>query len=288
MDVDQLFEIELLDYSCDYEHFFSLKNNKYKIPMLLQKYGKPFLLKPDNFNHECVVLIHGLLSSPMEMRSLANKLVKKGFLVIGVRLKGHGTSPWDLLGRSWQDWQQSIERSIAIAQNYSNKIHLVGFSTGSLLALNLTADQPDSFCSTTACSPPIYLKDPLVKFVKFINGLNFILNKISANMGFLFKQNSPEHPHINYSYIPIAATYELLKLTANTRKKLNNIDSPVLLLQADNDPVVAPVSLTTLLKKISGKNVFYQWVSSSRHGILFENTANCQEQIINFICSHSK
>ena len=107
-------------------------------------------------------------------------------------------------------------------------------------------------------------------------------------MGFLFKQHSPEHPHINYSYIPIAATYELLKLTANTRKKLNNIDSPVLLLQADNDPVVAPVSLTTLLEKINGKNLFYQWVSSSRHGILFENTANCQEQIINFICSHSK
>ena len=47
---------------------------------------------------------HGLLASPAELRSFGEALRDEGFPVIGVRLAGHGTSPWDLRDRSWQDW----------------------------------------------------------------------------------------------------------------------------------------------------------------------------------------
>jgi len=47
-----------------------------------------------------VVLVHGLLASPAEMRPIGERLHAAGFHVIGVRVKGHGTSPWDLRDRS--------------------------------------------------------------------------------------------------------------------------------------------------------------------------------------------
>ena len=85
--------------------------------------GEPYLLEPRETRHKRthhkrtretdearglgIVLVHGFLASPAELRELGEKLAARGHAVIGVRLAGHGTSPWDLRDRSWQDWLES-------------------------------------------------------------------------------------------------------------------------------------------------------------------------------------
>ena len=60
--------------------------------------ANPFFLDPpDNKDNGIgVLLIHGLLASPAELRDYGDYLVNQGYTVMGVRLKGHGSSPYAL------------------------------------------------------------------------------------------------------------------------------------------------------------------------------------------------
>ncbi|MEO1896819.1 MAG: alpha/beta fold hydrolase [Cycloclasticus sp.] len=285
-----LFEDEILEYHWDLSQFRESKhqeiNQKQRIS---EQSALPYLLKPKHHKGECVIIIHGLLSSPAELRELAEKFYNLGYIVIGSRLKGHGTSPWDLHERTWQDWQQSVRQSIKIARCYSHSIHLIGFSSGSLLALMAAANRNLRISSITACSTPVILKDPMVQLVKIADFTNKIVKKISVSEGIMpFQDNTPEHPHINYHHTPIAAINQLLMLIKKTTVRLKKLRCPVLLIQGDNDPVVNPSSMAELSKHIPQEQLTQHWVSSNRHGILHENTDNCQQKVIDFICKQSK
>ncbi|MCC6202502.1 MAG: alpha/beta fold hydrolase, partial [Gammaproteobacteria bacterium] len=101
--------------------------------------AEPFLLLPERPRRLGVVLVHGFLASPAEVREFGQRLYGLGYNVVGVRLRGHGTSPWDLRTREWQDWLASVRRGLEILEAFNDDICLVGFSTGGALALYLAA-----------------------------------------------------------------------------------------------------------------------------------------------------
>lgn len=286
---NNLFDDELRELKWDLEQ---VKTNRlptnHRSTEAQQYSSQPFRLIPDNSNGECVVLIHGLLSTPEEMIGLGEKLLAEGYIVIGSRLKGHGTTPWDLSQRNWKDWRQSVRQSIKIAHCYSKKVHLVGFSTGSLLALMMAANRNLNIASVVACSTPMVFKDPYIHLLKIVHVLNTISQKIGWSKGIMpFKENIPEHPQINYQQIPVAAVHQLFLLISKTKARLKKLDCPVLLLQGDNDPVVDASSIDVLLKHIRQPLRSQQWISSDKHGILYENTDNCQQRITGFIKKQS-
>ena len=287
---DLLIEDELLEYHWDIEQFKGEKHQTLnQQQMLSEDSALPYVLKPAHHNGECIIFIHGLLSTPAELRELAEKFANEGFIAIGCRLKGHGTSPWDLHERTWQDWRQSVQQSIKIAHCYSQNVHLVGFSGGGLLALLTAADRHINIASVVACLTPIFFKDPSFKRLKITDTANKIIKKFSGSEGLLvFKKNIPEHPHINYQHIPVSAVHQLIMLIDQTTCRLNNINCPVLLIQGDNDPVVDSSSFAHIARKIPKERLSYQWVSSDRHGILFENTGMSQQKIIRFITKQAK
>ncbi|PCI22746.1 MAG: acyltransferase [Piscirickettsiaceae bacterium] len=286
---EMLFDDELIEHQIDIKRYQQEQYRKINDAQPATKFAEPFILRADKNNGQCVVLIHGLLSSPAELRSLAEKLYNQGYIVLATRLKGHGTSPWDLNECSWQDWQQSIKQTIKIAQCYSKKIHLVGFSSGGLLALHLSANKNFHFASVSSCSTPIEFKDPLIKFIKIADTTNKAIKSITGGEGLMtFKDNTPEHPNINYKHIPISAVNQLLQLVKKTKSRLKRINCPVYLIQADNDPVVDSSSMALLLGSINTAVRQYDWICSNRHGILHENTGNCQQKIIDFIDSQNQ
>ena len=63
--------------------------------------GMPFLIKGRS-KKLGIVLSHGYLAAPLEVRELAEYLGRMGFWVYVPRLKGHGTSPEDLAMRTFE------------------------------------------------------------------------------------------------------------------------------------------------------------------------------------------
>ena len=68
-----------------------------------------------------VVLVHGFLASPAELKAFGERLAALGHPVIGVRLSGHGTSPWDLRDRNWQSWLDSVWRGYRIMSHIAQR-----------------------------------------------------------------------------------------------------------------------------------------------------------------------
>jgi len=247
--------------------------------------GDWFFYKPASaVRNLCVVLVHGFLASPGELRDFGQRLADRGYTVIGVRLKGHGTSPWDLRERSWEDWFASVRRGYDIAAAYCERVCVVGFSTGGALALILAADRPAQLAGVCAVSVPIKFQNRNMVFVPLVHGANRLVRWMSSLEGVLpFRENASEHPHINYRHMPIRGLYELRRLVVELEKQLPLVECPVTILQGDDDPVVAPVSAQIVYDSIASEYKRLILVSSSRHGILHEDIDNTQERVAGFL-----
>jgi alpha-beta hydrolase superfamily lysophospholipase len=92
-----------------------------------------------------VLLLHGMSDSPYSLRALGESLQQRGFLVLGLRMPGHGTVPSGLTTISWEEMSQVVQ----LGMDYLGRklgqrpLHIIGYSTGAALAVDyaLEADE---------------------------------------------------------------------------------------------------------------------------------------------------
>ncbi len=276
---NEFIERDLELFKKDYQQFYIPEESK---PVEI---GKPFLLAPFSFpfpfpfpfpaaaagtpRKKGIILVHGYMAAPEEIKPLADFLLKKGYAVYGVRLRGHGTSPEDLAQRSWEEWNESVNRGYVVMKNFVKEMAVIGFSTGSGLALLQAAQKGDKLKGVISINAPLILQDKKSYLSAPIDMVNRLLEKVnlqSAQMPFV--PNHPENGHINYVRNPVAGVVQLRKLMTIVEKDLKKITIPSLVLQATGDPVVNPKSAKIIFDNIAAqyKEVFF--IDSNRHGIL--------------------
>ena len=240
-----------------------------------------FFLDHDDDAAPAVLLIHGFMASPAELHDFGQRLHGLGYKVMGVRLKGHGTSPWDLRDRNWQDWADSVQTGFNILSALSPRIHVIGFSTGGLLALMQAIRHPQpALASAISVSAPVEFHDRNMRFVPLLHHANNMVRWVSAEGLMPFRPNHTEHPDINYAHIPIRALYQLQKMIARLMREPAVIRVPVFLFQGDHDPVVVAASVQHLFDHITADNKQIIMVASNRHGILNEDIDDTQARVI--------
>ena len=122
----QLLHLDQQQFEADYGAYAVENESK---PMHI---GTPFLMKRIGAKTG-VLLIHGYMAAPEEVRPLGAFLHRHGFTVYACRLPGHGTSPDDLAQRNWEEWLMAVERGYLILANAYHHIVLGGFSCGANL-----------------------------------------------------------------------------------------------------------------------------------------------------------
>ncbi len=246
----------------------------------------PFLFVPERTRRIGIVLTHGFLASPAEVRDFGEKLQRLGYLVVAPRLKGHGTSPWDLRERSWQDWQASVRRAHNIASTLTERVALIGFSTGGALSLSLAAEPVAKIAGIVAISSPIKFRNKNLRFVPLMHSANRIVRWVSKYEGVMpFRPNDSEHPHINYRHMPIRALYELTRMVATVKKSLKDVHCPVCIVQGTEDHVVDPISATIMETEIAATHKELHWIDTARHGILNEDIGTTHRATIEFLAN---
>ena len=119
-----------------------------------------------------------------------------------------------------------------------------------------------------------------------VHGANKISQWLPSFEGVMpFRQNNPQHPHINYRNMAIRGLFELRRMVDELDKRLPEIACPVALLQGDNDDVVDPKSLDLIHAKLGTAEKWLHRIPSKRHGILNESIGNSQELVIAFLAS---
>jgi esterase/lipase len=244
----------------------------------------PFFLDPHDDNGIGILLIHGLLANPAELRDYGDYLAKQGYTVMGVRLKGHGSSPYALQNQTWQDWYQSVVRGYKILKAHCNRIFVTGFSTGGALALKLASEHFPEIIGVNAVAVPIKFINPAFMLVPLLHGTNKLVDWLSSFEGVKpFIENPTEHPLINYRHVPVKALYELRLLIDSMDDFVRLCTVPVLVLQGDNDPVVSFRSAQDVMTKLTCQNKQLKVISSNRHGILMDNIGGTWESIDEFM-----
>ncbi len=245
--------------------------------------ASPFLLHPARPHGVGVLLAHGFLSSPAEMRPLAERLRQADFRVLGVRLKGHGTSPWDLRERCWQDWLASVAQGYGILGAWCDRICVVGFSTGAALALAHAATRPAGLAGVVACSTPIHFRNRKMLYVPLVHGTNRLVGWASNGEGPMpFRPNDPEHPDINYRHMPVRGLHELTRMVEHVRDCLPDVRCPALILQATDDHVVDPRSARHVHEHIGSRDKTLHWIPTHRHGIVHGDIGDTHARIVEF------
>lgn len=273
------FDDQLIAYQWDKAYFSKSRFNSINDQQSMTEDPNWFYLKSTE-NAPAVLLVHGLFASPAEMRALGEHLNSEGYQVIGVRLKGHGTSPWDLKSTSWRDWMASVTRGYQIIKAFSDNIHIVGFSTGALLCLLLA--KSNHVKSVTSVSGPISFQNKNAAFISLIHQANKLTSLITDHGAFPFKENKTEHPDVNYKHIPFRALYQLKKLISKIEAPLN-IDCPIHFMHADKDPLINPDSLDFLYQHVGNKKNTKTLIKAERHGIVYDDLDHTQDKIIEWI-----
>jgi esterase/lipase len=251
----------VIEFKKDYEEFKVEGETK---PMSV---GMPFLIKGRSRDLG-IVLSHGYMAAPLEVRQLAEYLGRLGFWVYVPRLKGHGTSPEDLATRSYLDWRNSVDHGYAIISNICKRVVAGGFSTGAGLALDL-AVRVKAVAGVFAVSAPLRLKDFSSRFAPAVDMWNRLMERarqVGAKKEFV--ENKPENPHINYSRNPISGVVELDRLMDDLEPRLTDLNVPALVVQSRGDPVVDPKGSRKIFELIGTSEKEYLLFNFDRHGIL--------------------
>jgi esterase/lipase/1-acyl-sn-glycerol-3-phosphate acyltransferase len=267
----EIYQRDLDLFESDYNIYFDEKSSKSKTV------GAPFFLDSQvkasaRVRRVGVLICHGYKSAPKEVESLSQFLNGFGFKVYAVRLKGHGTSPINLRDTTWEDWYSGLQRGYAALQNICSKIIIVGFSTGGLLGLMSCArkfENTKKLNGIISINAALQLRDIKARMVPGINIWNEMLNKFHVEKGkFEYVDDQPENPHINYSRNYLKAVEQLEKLMHICEKSLPKIHAEALIIQADQDPIVNPVSGKIIYEKISSSEKTLSELHFSNHVII--------------------
>jgi carboxylesterase len=230
--------------------------------------GMPFFLHAPDSNIG-VLLIHGLMAAPEEVREWADFLHSKGLTVYAPRLAGHGTSSKDLSVHNYNDWLDSVNRGHAILKTCCKKIIVAGFSTGAGLALQSVIMKPHDFEAIISVSAPFRFKRFSSRFAEALNGFNLFCKSLGLyNLSKEFINNDADNPHINYLLCPVSAFVEVKELMKQVRASLSTIDIPALVIQAKNDPKVDPQSGPAIFERLGTDKKLLAWIDYHQHGIV--------------------
>jgi esterase/lipase/1-acyl-sn-glycerol-3-phosphate acyltransferase len=265
--VRYLHDYDLFLFKADYAQWADPAHAKPK------EVGRPMLLR--GHTHRLgIVLSHGYMAAPMEVADLAAYLCSKGAWVYMPRLRGHGTDPADLAGRSYKEWIEDMDRGYALMRNLCHHVVAGGFSTGAGLALDL-AQRVEGLAGVFAISAPLRLQDFSSRFVPAVDAWNWFMQKVRLNDAKKeFVENHPENPHINYHLNPISGVRELERLMDDLAPRLKEIEIPVLVAQARGDPVVNPRGAEQIFKQLGSTDKQLLMFNFNRHGILLGEGAN--------------
>jgi len=277
--VRMLMKRALDDFNRDYDAFFAPGTSK------ARDVCRPFLIKGDR-RRVGVVLAHGYMAAPEEVRGLATYLGKMGFWVYAPRLKGHGTAPEDLAACTYQDWIESMDAGYAIISNLCHRVIAGGFSTGAGLALDL-AQRVTAVAGAFAVSTPLRLQDMAARFVPAVDMWNRFMARFNLDEAQkTFVDNHPENPHINYFKNPISGVRELERLMSSLEPRLPQITTPTLVVQSREDPVVNPKGTEKIFNLLGSTDKHLVLFNFQRHGILLGEGAGRVYRTIGDFCDH--
>ncbi|HEX6594136.1 MAG TPA: alpha/beta fold hydrolase [Bacillota bacterium] len=176
------------------------------------------------------LMIHGFTGGPYELEPLATYLEQHTNWQIEVpTLPGHGRK-LSLENVTHEHWIEVVEEKFQQLQKTCDRIYVIGFSMGGMIAAYIAAKYEVEKLVLLATSG---------KYLSFKQIGMDIADVIKDGVKGKLKDNRLyTHYKKKFGEVPIQANLEFLKLVHFTRKHLKDVESPVFIAQGQQDGMV--------------------------------------------------
>ncbi len=106
----------------------------------------------------CVVAFHGFGGTAAELRPVLEAVARAGYAVDAALLKGHGTRVEDLQEATFDGWVAAARARVEAETARHGRVVLLGFSLGSLVAMQIASERPDGLAGLVAMGNALTVK----------------------------------------------------------------------------------------------------------------------------------
>ena len=183
------------------------------------------VLTPDGDTVGGALLVHGLTDAPYSMRTIGEDLRSRGYLVLALRMPGHGTVPGGLTGVRWEDWAAAARvgvRHLRATVGPDKPLVLVGYSNGGAVVLKYTLDVLEGSGDPPAAR--IVLLSPMLGVTPFawLARVISMLGPIPAFEKARWLDVYPEYNPFKYNSFPANAGLQTWRLTTTLESQIAN------------------------------------------------------------------
>lgn len=230
-----------------------------------------------------VLLLHGLSSSPLELRYLARYLEKEGFTVCAPVIDGYSAgTPVEAMER----WVENAAREFdALAARYE-RVSVCGLSIGGALALRLVRERPRTqalvLLSLTLAydgwAIPWYrfaldlaYYTPLRNRYQYREAEPFGLRNEALRAKIARAMQRSAFSEVGPSTISLPALHQALRLARAARKDVAAIENDALVIHAIDDETSSPRNPRFVIDEIGSGFLRTLWLDDSYHMITSDN-----------------
>ncbi len=233
--------------------------------------AEPFFF-PGNSGKGCL-LLHGLTSTPQEMRGLGEHLAARGHTVLGLRLPAHATEPSAMVHARWQDWLAAAEDGLHLLENNVRQIIVLGLSLGGALALLLASSHP--VAGVVAMSTPYEVPpQPRLRLLRALLRPLALFGRVVPFLPKLppwdYRDREAARNHLTYPVMPVRAITEIARLLTVMRARLSEVQVPVLLMHSIHDGGVSPDNARSIFEQLGSAQKQLLWLENSGHVLTVE------------------
>ena len=206
------------------------------------------------------LLVHGMGSTPYQVRSLGEYLAWQGLTVLGIRLPGHGTTLDELEQTTAGQWLSAIEEGIDQLQRTCEHIFVIGNSLGGVLALAITARREQDLAGLVTISTPVSAT-PLIGLLEDLAVPDRFVRPDMAEV----LCSDPRAGTFQYppqSKKVLAEAYEVFK---QNQARLSQIHLPILVIQSRKDRSVPLENAHYLVRYIGSTDTTLVILNDSAH-----------------------
>ena len=197
------------------------------------------------------LIIHGFGGGVHEIKA---HLIGLDYDVVCPILKGHSTTKKDMKAATYTDWIESAESEFLRLKESGGEVMVLGFSMGGLIAFNLCCKY--NLKAIVTINTPIFywnLAQVIHNLVDDIKNRNVV----SIKRYLQAKQNSP-----------ISSMKQFLLLLNQTKSKLDKVNCPLLIIQAEDDDTSRIKSVDYIYKHVSSSKKKIKYYNEGGHQIL--------------------
>jgi carboxylesterase len=220
----------------------------------------------------CVVALHGFGGTVAELRPLLDALARAGYAIDAALLAGHGSRVEELQELGFDAWVDGARARMRAALQKHGRVVLLGFSLGSLVAMQLASEQPAGLAGLVVLGNALTLhpimRVPLALWHRTGRPLPdvYLLKPLAGDLVDPTAMGSL----VTYDRHPVRAALEVYLAGERVRGRVGRIECPTLVLHGRRDRVCPWKNAVWLARHVGARDVSVRLFEKSAHVLAWD------------------